>query len=412
MNRDPFISLTSSQIRYFKLHFASPATQVCNVTISIYFSKRYDEHRFNAAVNCVTQRHALLRARVSTDAKGKIGFRFATDITVPVTMHHPGPAGKWSINQIAEHSFRTRIAIGSAPMLRIDVVDGYRGGFAAVVSVNHLICDGRSLRTIVAELATYYDVGPIASETDRNDGNDLSLQLPSTSAHELRLTYFRNLLVGHKSTILKHVFAPMQMISAELPMDFWRLARAKLSADSISITAVLAATLAVAEESADLLLKTVTSSRGPNQANSVGNLINLLPIRVRDQGAFGATAANVCAQYRESQRHELPYWQLTEALFPELYLDPFGPCSYEVNVLPADQDVMYETADLRVERISTAAQILPRWAHFTRGLLLRPRLNGFSYIDVVYDSTTSDAATTARKTLDSVCETLTTWIEQ
>jgi amino acid adenylation domain-containing protein len=325
--------LSFGQERLLWLHEAEDRTAAYHLTVCLRFANRIVEPVLTRALARLVDRHDVLRCRYVQSADGGARQQPVAGFTVPLAWLPEPASGGWSA--AVESDVEQPFDLADAPPVRGAVVRCRDGSDVLVLTMHHILSDGRSLQVIADDLTALYRAGRSGAEPvlpvlplgyrEFARAQRERLDEPALVAH---LAHWQDELAG---------FEPL-----ELPLDRRRplvrswtggRARFEVSADATSalqrlaadehcsmtgaVAAAFQALLVAYTGQRDLTICTVLDGRrGRGMANVVGFFVNTVALRVQVTGAmtFRELMRKASGKVQAARRHQEAPFERVAAL--------------------------------------------------------------------------------------------------
>src|ERR1051325_592626 len=151
--------LSSSQERLWFLQQTFPNSVAYHVTDVFSVEGPLDTAALSAAVNCVVQRHDVLRSRIA-NVDGDPRQIVVPDISfAPETVDCSGwneQEQSAAVQALAHELSGTPFRLDQPPLIRAKIIRRSSARHTVIVTVHHIICDGWSIGILFNEVVAHY----------------------------------------------------------------------------------------------------------------------------------------------------------------------------------------------------------------------------------------------------------------
>ncbi|MFD6341692.1 amino acid adenylation domain-containing protein [Streptomyces sp. NPDC060131] len=374
-----------AQRRLWFLEEFRPGGVEYNSGLALRMTGALDQQALERAVEQIVARHEALRTTFDA-VDGRAIQVVHPSMTVPVEhvdlSAHDDPAARdGEADRILRERLLTPFDLRVGPLFRVLLVRLGHDDHALLLSMHHIISDGRSLDILTGELTACYAAALRGRDADElpalpvQYADFAAWQHERLTETELRdgLEYWRRRLDGlqplelptdHPRPTARSAAGAVHAfdIPPELAEGLAALGRDRGASLFVTLTAVTQLLLSRYSGQDDIALGTATSGRDRAELeNLVGFFVNTLVLRTRVDPAatVGDFLTSVKGTVLEAFDHqEIPFDRVVEALAPER--DPSRmPLVQAMVVLQNSTDGAPEFAGLRTEPMSVSRDALP-----------------------------------------------------
>ena len=185
-------ALSFSQERLWFLEQMQPGSALNHISLAITLTGPFDRDGFARVLEEIVSRHDMLRTSFSTD-DGRAYQSVGSRVVVPILHHSLRDVHVSSIEDEIRRWIREETLVpfdlGTAPLLRVLVLERREDDHVCVITVHRLIADGWSLRLFCKELSALYNV---------DGGADRSALPPPQSRYQQYAQWQRSWLESSK----------------------------------------------------------------------------------------------------------------------------------------------------------------------------------------------------------------------
>lgn len=154
-------ALSLSQERLWFLEQMEPGSALNHISLAIRLTGSFDRGAFTKSLEEIVSRHDMLRTSFATD-DGRAYQSVGSRVAVPIRHHSVRDVHVSSIDDEIRRWIREETLVpfdlGTAPLLRVLVLERSEDDHVCVITVHRLIADGWSLRLFCKELSALYNV--------------------------------------------------------------------------------------------------------------------------------------------------------------------------------------------------------------------------------------------------------------
>ncbi|GFH37942.1 non-ribosomal peptide synthetase [Streptomyces pacificus] len=306
-------ALTPAEERLWAVEQVHRGTPLYHVGAVYRFDGPVDVPRLRAALDALAAEHDALRRGFQAPGRAVT----AAVVSVPCRWVDARDVPAEAVGRLLDDEVRVPFDLARPPLLRALAVGRGQAGDVLLLTVHHLVCDGRSLALLETRLGELYDgAGPVAAEPVAAAGT-LS---PPPRREEAALEHWRRVLAGAPAGLdLPHDLPrPARLGTAGGVHTLTMPARAVAALEAVAEqerlspfmawTAAYVTALSAVTGERDLVVAVPASSRGPRQRAEVGMFVGILPLRVGLRP--GATARNAAGQVRRTVTEALAHRQV------------------------------------------------------------------------------------------------------
>ncbi|RMH48221.1 MAG: amino acid adenylation domain-containing protein, partial [Alphaproteobacteria bacterium] len=321
---DDLVPLTQAQQEIWLAdQLGAHASIAFNQTFAVHLKGAVDPEALRRAVNHVAARHDALRARFAASGKG---FRVLPPHPVELPTEHfdDAPSAQAAVARILEAEARTPFDLVGGPVFRAHLVQDGPDRATLVLSCHHIVCDGASSATLIAETITAAAAFASGREPELPEARSFAAwaRAEAERSHDADLAYWEAVLADPPSP-------------TPLPLDRPRPVRRSFAGGTrrrrvpVGLAGRLAATarrqgttmFALMTAAAGLLVSRLSGARdlvlgipvgtaeSAGAGPLVGHRVNLLPLRLGFDEA--ATVADCLDRVRDSVLGALDHQRTT-----------------------------------------------------------------------------------------------------
>lgn len=348
--RQRFFALSPQQRRYLRCFLAGGNRSWCNMVALIDLPDGVDAYAVQHALSEIALRHNSLRLRFSHDARGVVQQSLEPGIDFALPTLDLGEEREVAVQlhalRVAEGE-RDIAVFGDEPLFRATLLQLPHGRRKLLWNVHHLVSDGRSQGLLAAALHARLTVGrdDDAPPPSIRDIAAWAQQRPGLAQARAHVERLFALPYRHRYLPAAQLCADAQRchaFEAALPgtlRSALRHAAQRLTCTPYALfVAAHFKLLAALGDSDDLVVVTPLAGRHhPQLASTIGNFINLVPLRVRglQQRAAPDLVAAVKRQITEAAEHQaLQFDEVLDQLgvMPDADRNPLT--GYSLNYMP------------------------------------------------------------------------------
>lgn len=393
-----------------------PERRLDNITFAFELSGSIDPALLESAFESVVRRHDLLHARFvqqNDDVVLDLVHVKKELLQYEIKTNCPSP-----LNVLRQRAFeenRRNINLEEAPLFRACLLAINAARHFLILTFHHNIADAISVWIIVRDLGTIYSAMTAGKQLHLPDITGRYEKYATTERRELEdrgaayMAWWADYLDGYRPPEVAPgtvKLGGVDALTAPLELETVEKLRRSPAVAGIGVGALLCCAYADALVkygigSNDLMVKNVVAGRNDLTRGLVGDFINLVPLRLRHSSDdFSARAKALRNALKSAETRQLPYWYLTEMLYPDRDLQTYGLTKIEYNVLRSYPPFWIDTPELRISFVAEAIPT-PAFIGFEWCLNVRPPLLSDWELVLLYN-TNAVNADVARNVLQEI----------